>query len=89
LPVLERGILRAAATSAQTGQGAAERRAGVAGAFRVERTVSGLRLAIVDDVVTTGATVNALAGALKAAGAARCIAVAVARTPEPSQKRNV
>jgi ComF family protein len=89
LPVLERGILRAVATPPQTGQTAAERRAGIARAFRIERDLAGLRIAIVDDVVTTGATVNALARALKAAGAARCIGVAVALTPEPDQKRNV
>jgi predicted amidophosphoribosyltransferase len=52
----------------------------VARAFRVERDLTGLRVAIIDDVVTTGATVNALAVELKAAGAARCIVVAVART---------
>jgi len=81
--LLERGIARRAATPAQTGQGAVERRAGVAQAFSVERELHGRRVAIVDDVVTTGATVNALAAELKAAGAARCVAFAVARTPEP------
>lgn len=89
VPVLERGIVRRAATPAQTGQGAAQRRAAVAGAFRVERALAGLAVAIVDDVVTTGATVNALAAELRAAGAARCVAFAVARTPEPAQERNV
>ena len=63
------------------GQGARERRAGVARAFRVERDLRGRQIAIVDDVVTTGATVNALAAELKAAGAARCVVFAVARTP--------
>lgn len=90
LPVLERGIARRVASPAQTGQGAEQRRAAVAAAFRVERSLGGLRLAIVDDVVTTGATINALAAALRAAGAASCVAFAVARTPEPSQTaRNV
>jgi ComF family protein len=83
VPLLERGIARRAATPAQTGQGAVERRAGVAQAFSVERELRTRRVAIVDDVVTTGATVNALAAELKAAGAARCVAFAVARTPEP------
>jgi len=50
------------------------------GAFAVARDVRELRLAIVDDVITTGATVNALAGALAAAGADRLEAWAVART---------
>jgi ComF family protein len=86
LPALSRAITRRAATPAQTGQTARQRQVGVAGVFRVARDLFGRRIAIVDDVVTTGATINALAAALRAAGAARCIAVAVARTPQP---RNV
>jgi ComF family protein len=89
VPVLQRGIARRSATPAQTGQGARERRVQVARAFRVERALDGQSIAIVDDVVTTGATVNALAAELKAAGAARCVAFAVARTPEPGQGLNV
>jgi ComF family protein len=89
VPVLVRGIARRTATPAQTGQGALERRAGVAHAFRVERLLPGSNIAVVDDVITTGATVNALAAELKAAGAARVVAIAVARTPEPAQGRNV
>lgn len=88
LPALGRGIARRAVTTAQTGQGARQRRASVATAFRIDRDFAGRRIAIVDDVVTTGATVNALAAALLAAGAARCVVFAVARTPEPAQSRN-
>lgn len=89
LPALERGIARHTEAPAQTGRGAAQRRAAVARVFRVRRNLAGLRIGIVDDVVTTGATVNALAAELRAAGAARCVAFAVARTPEPAQARNV
>ncbi len=88
VPALMRGIARHVATPAQAGQGAIARRRSVARAFRVERDLSGLRVAIVDDVVTTGATVNALAVELKAAGAARCIVLAVARTESAAQARN-
>ena len=70
-------------------QGAVERQASVAQTFRVARGFAGLSIAIVDDVVTTGATVNALAAELRAAGAVRCVAIALARTPEPAQGRNV
>lgn len=90
LPLLERGIARRLATRTQIGQGAAARRASVAAAFAVRANLAGRRIAIVDDVVTTGATVNALAAALLAAGAARCFAWAVARAPEHApQARNV
>jgi ComF family protein len=89
LPVLERGIERHERALSQTGQNARERRATMAHAFRVKRDLAGLRVAIVDDVVTTSATVNALAAELRAAGATRCVVFAVARTPEPAQTRKV
>jgi ComF family protein len=87
LPALERGIARRTAKAAQTGQGAGQRRASVAHAFNVNRVLTGQRIAIVDDVVTTGATVNALAAELRAAGAARCVVIAVARTPLGSPRK--
>ena len=89
VPALHVGIARCVATPPQAGQGASERRRGVARAFRVARDLAGRCIGVVDDVVTTGATVNALAAELKAAGAARCVVIAVARTPEPGQARNV
>jgi ComF family protein len=85
VPVLLRGIERRHASPSQTGGSAVQRRASVAAAFRVARSLAGLRIAIVDDVITTGATVNALAAALLAAGAARCIAIAAARTSEAAR----
>ena len=56
------------------------RRANVAGAFLARASIQG-KVAIVDDVVTTGATVNELARCLKSAGASRVEVWAVARTP--------
>jgi ComF family protein len=81
IPLLARGIRRCRASPPQTGLDAKHRYANIADAFAVSRDLSRLRMAIVDDVITTGATVNALAGALAAAGAARLEAWAVARTP--------
>jgi ComF family protein len=82
LPLLLRGVRRRTDAGPQARLPADERVSNVAAAFAVDRSLAGLRVAIVDDVITTGATVNALAGALLDAGAARCEAWAVARTPE-------
>jgi ComF family protein len=79
-PILRAGILRARATSPQTLLGADERRENLQAAFEIRRDLRGLRLAIIDDVITTGATANALALALRAAGAVYVEAWAVART---------
>jgi ComF family protein len=59
------------------------RAANVAGAFacRLPRGVA--HVAIVDDVMTTGATLHALARTIRAAGATRVDAWVVARTPLP------
>lgn len=81
-PLLLGGVRRRMDRGPQAGLTADARVRNVAAAFAVARDLSGLSVAIVDDVVTTGATVNALAEALLDAGAARCEAWAVARTPE-------
>jgi ComF family protein len=61
----------------------AERRANVRGAFRAARGLAGARIAVVDDVMTTGATLDEIARTLKAAGAARVENWVLARTPPP------
>ena len=58
----------------------AERRSNVRGAFRCTRAVAGASVAVVDDVMTTGATLNEVARTLKDAGAARVVNWVVART---------
>ena len=58
-----------------------ERRRNVHGAFVARRDFTGLDVAVVDDVMTTGATLDELAGVLKSAGAARVRNWVVARTP--------
>jgi ComF family protein len=70
-------------TAAQTELPWSERRRNVRGAFRCTRGLSGT-VAVVDDVMTTGATLDEMAGALKAAGATRVVNWVVARTyPDP------
>jgi len=82
-----RGIRRVRATASQTALGRSDRLGALAGAFAVGGRLDDLDIAIVDDVVTTGATVNALAAALKAAGARRVEAFAVARTADAASVR--
>jgi predicted amidophosphoribosyltransferase len=68
-------------TREQAGLPAAERRRNVRGAFMARDMVRGASVAIVDDVITTGSTVAAMAQALRRAGAIGVQAWAAARTP--------
>jgi predicted amidophosphoribosyltransferase len=49
----------------------AERAKNVRGAFHCPRLLAGARVAVLDDVMTTGATLEEIAATLKRAGAAR------------------
>ena len=68
-------------TRSQTGLNFSARRRNVQGAFRVPRAqaVRGLRLLLIDDVLTTGATAQACARACRRAGAAEVHLLTVAR----------
>lgn len=72
-------------TSPQAELPLAARRRNVRGAFRCRRDLGGASVAIVDDVMTTGATLDELAAALKRAGAERVVNWVVARTPPPHE----
>jgi ComF family protein len=75
VPVLRR--VRAGAPQSTLDQKA--RRDNLRDAFRVRMPVAGRTVVLVDDVVTTGATIAAAARALFAAGATRVVGVALAR----------
>jgi ComF family protein len=70
VPVDEGILVRQRATRPQVGLDQSARHQNVEGAFACRGPVAGKTLAVVDDVCTTGATLEACADALKAAGAA-------------------
>ncbi|MGH8692358.1 MAG: ComF family protein, partial [Burkholderiales bacterium] len=72
--------IRSRDTPAQMDLPYAERRRNVRGAFRCTRSLAGQSVAVVDDVMTTGATLDEIASVLKQAGAARVVNWVVART---------
>ena len=80
-PYLPDALVRRRATATQGGKSGSGRKRNVAGAFEVPdpRRVAGLRILLIDDVLTTGATAEGCARALKAAGAARVDLAVVAR----------
>jgi len=71
-----RPLLRRAPGPAQTGRSGAARRDGPS--FAPARRIDGRRVLVVDDVVTTGATLSAAASALRRAGAGVVVGLAVA-----------
>jgi ComF family protein len=82
VPKLAAGALaRTRHTRPQMELGASERQANVAGAFTLagQGGVRGARVLLVDDVMTTGATLNECARALKAGGAASVDALVLAK----------
>jgi ComF family protein len=61
----------------------AQRRRNIRGVFACDTDLAGARLAVVDDVLTTGATLDELAGVLLTRGAADVRGWVIARTEKP------
>lgn len=80
-------LLRLRDTPAQSTLSRSERLTSLAGAFAVEplqaKRLAGARVLLVDDVMTSGATLFYAARALRQAGAAHITGLVVARTPMP------
>ncbi len=87
VPVLHGGLRRMRATAQQVGLSKSERADNVQGAFKVlpaqKADVKGKRLILIDDVLTSGATVDTCARALLRAGAAHVDVLVFARVVAP------
>ena len=87
VPVHSQLLSRQRRTRAQSGLQLVERRRNIRGAFRsdrrIDRIVSQRHVALVDDVMTTGATLSECAKMLTRAGAASVSVWVAARAPPP------
>jgi ComF family protein len=81
IPLALAGVERVLATPAQVSLPWKARSANMRGAFCCDMRLDGCRVLVVDDVMTTGASLQALAQALREAGAARIENLLIARTP--------
>jgi ComF family protein len=79
---VKRVVRRVKPTAPQAGLTNSKRRLNVQGAFAVKKNINikGLRVLLIDDVLTTGATAGACARVLKRAGASHVAVAAIART---------
>lgn len=81
IPYSEAALIREKVTRQQVGLSVSERAENMAGAFRADKKgVYGKIVLVIDDVVTTGATLNACAAALINAGAAQVYGITLARS---------
>ena len=81
IPVYHRALQRTRYTPQQQGQRRSQRLNNLKGAFHLKGDVSGKTIALVDDVVTTGSTINELSRMLMSGGARRVNVWCLARTP--------
>lgn len=87
VPVLDGAVRKTGETSVQKQLSRAERENNLKTCFKADRAaVKGKVLLVVDDVCTTGATLNAVTECLKAAGAAAVYCVTAASVPHYKNK---
>ena len=77
-------LIRLHDTEPQAGLRREERWSNMRGAFACTEPLQGARILLVDDVLTTGASLSACAEVLRHAGASHIDVAVLARTPEPN-----
>lgn len=80
VPILKNALIRQRQTKTQVGLSGVERRSNLRGAFALRPPLAGLeRVILVDDVFTTGSTLEEAARVLRASGAKEVLGVIIAR----------
>ena len=82
IPLATNAVIRVRHTDPQAGLPLDKRKRNIRGAFAATQDLSGKKVAIVDDVMTSGASLDELAKTIKAAGAASVECWIAARTPK-------
>lgn len=88
IPIMKRNLRRVRYTSPQVGLSPQERRANIRNAFRVAHPpkMEGKKLLLVDDVITSGATLNECARVLKKAGATEVTIITLAHPSDVAER---
>jgi ComF family protein len=81
IPIEYDAVIRQRKTTSQTGLDVRQRQKNIRGAFEVVTEIKAKHILIIDDVMTTGATVNELARVLKKNNVARVGVLSAARAP--------